>query len=217
MYSTSRNLARAACALLAAGGLALGLDTSAFAADSTTVSPAGDSFSVALSGNATFTVGSVSVTCAVSASTGAVPSSGNSNSGGAVSIPVSAPTFSNCSSSVAFVSGTVTSSGSWSLDLQNGSTDSATFVVPVGGVVVQTSGLATCTITAAPSSAADVSGTWTNGSSGSASGIAFSGAAVPINVTGGGLCPSENTNAAFTATYNVTDTSNSSASITVGS
>ncbi|MEV7526278.1 hypothetical protein [Streptomyces sp. NPDC091371] len=184
------------------------------AAGSTTVTPAGHAFKATLSGKATLKAGSVTVTCSVSVSTGAVPAApGNQNGAGPVSSPISAPTYSSCTSSMPGVTPTVTTSGAWTVAMQNGSPVTATMTVPAGGLVVRTSGLASCTVTAAPTAAANVGGTWANGAPPS---LTFTNASVPVKVTGGFGCPTSATSSTFNAVYLVTDSTDPAQQITVG-
>lgn len=183
-------------------------------AGSTTVTPAGHAFKATLSGKATLKAGSVTVTCSVSVSTGTVPTApGNQNAAGPVSSPISPPTYSSCTSSVPGVTPTVTTSGAWAVSMQNGSPITATMTVPTGGLVVHTTGLATCTVTAAPAGPAAVPGTWTNGAPPS---LTFTNASVPVTVTGGFGCPTSATFSTFNAVYKVTDTTDPAQQITVG-
>ncbi|KIF04614.1 hypothetical protein PL81_17645 [Streptomyces sp. RSD-27] len=205
----------AAAALTAASATATATATAAPlpAAGSTTVTPAGHAFKAALSGKATLKAGSVTVTCSVSVSTGSVPAApGNHNAAGPVSSPISPPTYSSCTSSMPGVTPTVTTSGAWSVSMQNGSPVTATMTVPTGGLVVHTTGLATCTVTAAPGGAASVPGTWANGAPSS---LTFSGASVPVTVSGGFGCPTSATSSAFSAVYLVSDTTDPAQQITV--
>ncbi|MCC0094729.1 MULTISPECIES: hypothetical protein [Streptomyces] len=214
----SRTRTALALGLAAAGALSVASVTATAApaplAGSTTVTPAGHSFTATLSGKATLKAGSVTVTCTVSVSTGTVPAApGNQNASGPVSSPISPPTYSSCTSSVWGVTPTVTTSGAWSVSMQNGSPITATMTVPVGGLVVQTSGLATCTVTAAPTAPANVAGTWANGAPPS---LTFTNASVPVTVTGGFGCPTSATSSVFNAVYKVTDTTDPAQQITVG-
>ncbi|KPI08520.1 hypothetical protein OV450_3487 [Actinobacteria bacterium OV450] len=216
----SRTRTAFALGLAAAGALSVASVTATATATplplagSTTVTPAGHSFKATLSGKATLKAGSVTVTCSVSVSTGAVPAApGNQNAAGPVSSPISAPTYSSCTSSIPGVTPTVTTSGSWSVSMQDGSPITATMAVPVGGLVVHTTGLATCTVTAAPSAPANVAGSWVNGAPPS---LTFANAAVPVTVTGGFGCPTSATSSTFNAVYKVTDTTDPAQQITVG-
>ncbi|MFE2875199.1 hypothetical protein ACFXG6_00785 [Streptomyces roseus] len=214
----SRTRTALALGLAAAGALSVASVTATAApaplAGSTTVTPAGHSFKATLSGKATLKAGSVTVTCTVSASTGTVPAApGNQNASGPVSSPISPPTYSSCTSSIFGVTPTVTTSGAWSVSMQNGSPITATMTVPAGGLVVQTTGLATCTVTAAPTAPANVAGTWTNGAPPS---LTFTNASVPVTVTGGFGCPTSATSSVFNAVYKVTDTTDPAQQITVG-
>ncbi|MFJ8016084.1 hypothetical protein [Streptomyces sp. NPDC096339] len=184
------------------------------AAGSTTVTPAGHAFKATLSGKATLKAGSVTVTCSVSVSTGTVPAApGNQNAAGPVSSPISPPTYSSCTSSMPGVTPTVTTSGAWTVSMQNGSPITATMTVPVGGLVLKTTGLASCTVTAAPTAAANVGGTWANGAPSS---LTFANASVPVKVTGGFGCPTSATSSTFNAVYLVTDSTDTAQQITVG-
>lgn len=185
------------------------------AAGSTTVTPAGHSFKATLTGKATLKAGSVTVTCSVSVSTGTVPAApGNHNPDGPVSSPISPPTYSSCTASLPGVTPTVTTSGAWTVSMQNGSPITATMTVPVGGLVLKTTGLATCTVTAAPTAAANVGGTWANGAPSS---LTFTNASVPVKVTGGFGCPTSATSSTFNAVYLVADSTDPAQQITVGS
>ncbi|MFF1477199.1 hypothetical protein ACFVYD_06425 [Streptomyces sp. NPDC058301] len=218
---------RAPAALLAAAAaLTLGATTaaSALAPGSTTVTPAGHSFTAKLNGTATFTAGSTTMTCTVSVSapngtsTNKVPDApGNHNAAGPVSAAVNPPTFSGCTTSIFGVGVTVTSNatnGQWSISAQYGSPTAAGFTMPKGGVVIKTSGLASCTLTASPTGPSSVNGTWTNGSP---SRLAITNAPVAATGTGGFLCPTGNQTATFSATYDVTDTTDPAQPITVTS
>lgn len=215
-------LLTAGTGVVAALGLSLAMTGSATAqpaaapsapAASTTVSPAGHSFTAALSGKATFKAGSVTVTCTVSSSSGQVPAApGNQNPAGPVSSSTTPATYSSCSTSMPGVSASVTTSGTWGVAMQNGAPVTAGLTIPVGGFVLKTSGLASCTVTAAPTSAATVNGTWTNGAP---SALGFTNAQVPVKVTGGFGCPTSATTSTFNAVYKVSDTTDPASQITV--
>ncbi|MFD9357753.1 hypothetical protein [Streptomyces sp. NPDC060031] len=214
----SRTRTALALGMAAAGALSLASVSATAAplplAGPTTVTPAGHAFTATLSGKATLKAGSVTVTCSVSVSTGTVPAApGNHNAAGPVSSPISPPTFSSCTASLPGVTPTVTTSGSWTVSMQNGSPIAATMGVPVGGLVLKTTGLATCTVTAAPTAPAGVSGSWTNGAPPS---LTFANASVPVKVTGGFGCPTSSTSSTFNAVYKVTDTTDPAQQITVG-
>lgn len=216
MSRTRTTLTLAAAA--AAGALSLASVSATAAplplAGSTTVTPAGHAFKATLSGKSTLKAGSVTVTCTVSVSTGAVPAApGNQNASGPVSSPISPPTYSSCTSSIPGVTPTVTTSGAWSVSMQNGSPITATMNVPTGGLVVDTTGLAVCTVTAAPSGPAGVAGSWANGAPPS---LTFTNASVPVTVTGGFGCPTSATSSTFNAVYKVADTTDPAQQITVG-
>ena len=139
---------------------------------------------------------------------------GNHNDDGPVVSAVNAPTYSACSTSLPGVEAAVTTSGEWTVSMQNGSPSTAGLTMPSGGFVLKTSGLAECTVTAAPDGPATATGEWANGSP---STLAFSAAAVPVKVEGGFGCPTSTTSSEFGATYEVTDTSDAGADVSVTS
>ncbi|MCL6302140.1 hypothetical protein [Streptomyces kronopolitis] len=182
-------------------------------AASTTVLPAGHGFTATLSGKATFKAGSVVVTCTVSTSSGQVPAApGNHNAAGPVSSSTTPATYSSCTTSLPGVSASVTTSGTWGVAMQMGAPVTAGLTIPTGGFVLKTSGLASCTVTAAPTAAATVPGTWANGAP---STLTFTNAAVPVKVVGGFGCPTTATSSVFNATYKVADTTAPASQITV--
>ncbi|GAA0459607.1 hypothetical protein ACFQ2B_22700 [Streptomyces stramineus] len=190
------------------------------AAGSTTVSPAGHFFAAKLVGKATFKAGSVTLTCTVSTSqptagsdNNRVPAApGNHNPAGPVVSPINAPTYSSCTASLPGVTATVVTSGAWSVAMQHGSPSTATLTVPVGGFVLKTSGLATCTVTGAPTAAADIATEFTNGAP---SKLTVTNASVPVKVEGGFGCPTSAATSVFNATYEVTNTTDPATPITV--
>jgi len=169
------------------------------AGDGVDVEPAGDAIAGNLASGtaAVFTAGNIAVSCAVSHTSGTIPTT--DNPADPVTGVLSPPTFTSCSTNIGFAATTTTNStnGNWALDISCGG--NATLHVPRAGAV---SHVATCTITVAPSAAVDVPATWTNGSPGK---LTVS-ATLPISHSGF-LCPSVNT-ATFSATYNITDTTN---------
>lgn len=215
----SRN--RSFLAVAAAGVLALSWGGSALAAQQgpTTLEPAGDAFEAVLDGTAEFDAGNVVVTCQVSATS---PGNGNNlvpaapdnhNSAGAVSGPINSPTFENCSTNVPLVNATVTVNDPvWEISVQHGAPSTGTMLIPAGGIVVTTSGLASCTATVSPDAPVAVTGDWTNGDP--ASTLAFDTKA-PAVVEGGFGCPTDAEESSFKATYLVTNTDNPSTPITV--
>ncbi|MBB4892658.1 hypothetical protein FHS39_001669 [Streptomyces olivoverticillatus] len=190
-------------------------------AGSTTVSPAGHAFSATLNGTATFKAGSVTVTCNVSSSVPAdgsdnnrVPAApGNVNPAGPVASALNAPTYSDCAANLPGVDVTVTTSGTWGVSMQYGSPITASLTVPKGGLVLKTTGLANCTVTAAPDTAATFPAAFTNGAP---SQLVVTDAAVPVVAEGGFGCPTSATSSLFNATYDVTDVTDPASQITVG-
>lgn len=193
------------------------------AAGSTTVTPAGHHFAANLTGNATFKAGTMTVTCTVSSSVPTSPTGSddsnrvpdapdNTNPAGPVSGPLNPPTYSSCQTSMPGVYATITTTGAWGVSVQHGAPATASLTMPSGGFVLQTSGLATCTVTAAPSGPAALNGTWTNGAP---STLAFSNVSVPVHVVGGFGCPTSATSSVFNATYHITDVTDPASQITV--
>jgi hypothetical protein len=193
------------------------------AASSTTVTPAGDAFRASQSSGATaeFSLGNITISCAVATTDGTIDAEpGNANPAGAVTGSLTDPAFTDCTTGLGvLLRVTVTTNhdnGAWGVSLQHDPAGpTAALLVPKGGVVVKTSGIASCTVTVAPDGAASVPGTWTNGDGTTLPQLAVDQASVPVAVSGSFLCPSEATST-FTATYDVTDTTDPSRQISVG-
>ncbi|CAM5557035.1 hypothetical protein [Streptomyces abikoensis] len=212
----------ASLSLAGAAGAQPGPAAATIAAGSTTVTPAGHSFAATLSGKATFKAGSVTATCTVSSSKPSddqpalnrIPDApGNQNPAGPVVSGLNAPTYSGCTASIPGVTTTVATSGEWKVSMQYGSPITATLTIPVGGFVLKSTGLANCTITAAPAAAADIAAAYTNGSPAK---LTVANANVPVKVEGGFGCPTSATTSVFNAVYDVTDTTDPGSQITVG-
>lgn len=168
------------------------------------VEPAGDNIAGDLAGvNAIFTAGAISVSCANSHTSGTIPTA--NNPAAVVTGVLAPPTFTSCTSNIGLAATTTTNNtnGNWELDISCGG--QASLHVPRAGAVTR---LLTCTITVAPTAAVDIPATWTNG----APGTLTVSATLPISRSGFG-CPNVNT-ATFTATYNITDTSNPTVNVT---
>ena len=204
-------------AVLFAVLVALSGPASALTLSSTTVTPAGHQFSASLSagGSATFTVGSVTVSCHQSSTSGAVPAApANHNGSGPVTSTLTPATFDNpgaCPTNVFLTTATTTSNntnGPWSIALQFDLTGSTgTLTIPQAGVVTQISGLASCTITVAPNGPATITGPLLPGNASTLPRLDLSaGTSVPIHVTGTAGCPTAATSATFSASYDITDT-----------
>jgi hypothetical protein len=186
----------------------------------TSVSPAGDHVSASLppGGTLNVTLGGTTGTCTSSTSNPSgnknrIPTAGNPNPSGAVSVKINPPATSGCDDGLPGTTVTVATSGSWKVALQRRpSKVKATLTIPQGGAVITTSGLANCTGTVAPSGPTKVVGTWTNGSP---STITITNESVPVVITGGGLCPTDTTLGFLTVTYQVRDTDHPGTNITV--
>ncbi|MFD6157624.1 hypothetical protein ACFWF7_36845 [Nocardia sp. NPDC060256] len=195
-----------------AAAVALGAGP-AQAAASTTVGPAGAAVSAVNVGAVTATAGPVTVTCNTVTATGSVPAApNNQNPGGPVTVQIGAPSISDCSTNLPGLTATVTTSGTWSVSVQNGSPIVGSLTIPQGGMTVHNSGLATCTTVVAPNGPATVAGTFTNGNP---SKVTSNGSA-PVKITGGFLCPTNSTSGSVSATLALTNTTNPSQPITVG-
>ncbi|GHD32796.1 hypothetical protein GCM10007147_36770 [Nocardiopsis kunsanensis] len=219
--SFPRSAARPVLALAGAGALLLTWGGPAHAQqESTTVEPAGAAFSVSLAGEATFEAGPMTVTCTVSDS---APGDGNNlvpdepdnhNPEGAVTGSINAPGFDDCESDLPLVDVEVdVTDAVWDMSMQHGATTVGTMHVPAAGIVVNTSGLASCTATVSPDAPVGIQGTWTNG--GTVSTLGFDTTA-PIELEGDTAC-SDDDEAVFEATYEVTNTDDPGTPITVGS
>lgn len=200
----------------------------ALAAPSTTVTPAGHAFTASLVAGTTadFVVGSVTVACDTSNATGAVPAEpDNQTADGAVTSTIAPPSFSTgggaCPTNIVFTTAVTTTNadaGDWTIALQYDPAGSTgTLTIPAGGVVTTTSGLAACTVVVAPDAPASVTGPWVPGTATSLPVLDLSaGVEVPIAVSGGAGCPTAATAATFSASYEIADTTDPAAQITVG-
>ena len=151
-------------AIVAAGALSAG--TGSAVAASTTVSPAGNTISLAASPVKTGLYQAMGVeSCTISGGAAQIPAApANTNPTGPVTINLTTrPTFSNCSVYGGAAPITVTTSGTWSLKFQNGATKVATLTIPANGLRANFSSGAGCS--AYNYSAIVLNGTWTNGSS----------------------------------------------------
>ncbi|MBH1935189.1 hypothetical protein I5Q34_13040 [Streptomyces sp. AV19] len=215
-------LAATAALALAAAGTATARTADA---PSTTVTPAGHSFAATLNGKATFKAGSLTVTCSTSSSkpvTGStnnqVPAApGNSNPSGPVASDLNPPTYTDCVASLAGVKVSVETSGTWNVSMQNGDPITATLTIPTGGFVLKSTGLATCTVTAAPTAPATFGTVFTNSDDTGPSKFTVTDATVSVKVEGGFGCPTATKTSVFNAVYDITDTTDPASRITVGS
>lgn len=170
----------------------------------------------------TFDAGPVTVTCTRSATEPASGTSNriprqpaNTNADGSVTMDISAPVFESCTTNAPGLKAKVTTNadrGPWKVALQHGTPSTARLIIPAGGFVLETSGLLSCTVTAAPGKAAEAEAAWTNGAP---STLRLSGATVPVKTEGGYFCPTSITTAAITAAYQITNTTDPAHQITV--
>ncbi|MCM6775085.1 hypothetical protein NDR87_24610 [Nocardia sp. CDC159] len=211
LFFARMTLAAVSCA---AATVAIGAPAQAVPAGSTTVSPAGAAVRATNQGPLVFTSGSVTFTCNSAVATGSVPAApANHNPNGPVSVQISAPTISGCTTNIPGLNATVTTSGTWSVSVQNGSPIAGSMTIPQGGVTIKSSGVASCTALVAPNGPAVLPGTFTNGNP---STVSASNVPVPVKVTGGFLCPTDVTSGTQTGTFALTNTTNPSQPITVG-
>lgn len=223
----ARRWALVAVAVLTGAGLVILQAGPAQAAASTTVGPAGHSYTASLVAGSTavFKVSTTTVTCNQSSNGGAVPAEpANTSADGPVVSSLTPAIFANnggaCPTNVLFTTArTVSNStnGDWTIALQYDPAGSVgTMTIPQGGVVTTISGLASCVVTVAPNGPASVSGPWIPGTATSQPVLDFSaGVSLPIRVTGGLTCPTGSTTATFTARYAITDTTDATQQITV--
>lgn len=182
-----------------------------------TVTTAGHNFTASNSGNVTFKLGTVTVSCTGSSTSGTVPSPPNNPTGSGVPVcgATSAPTFTGCT--VLGVATTITSSGSWQICLANNSgSPQGTLKPPQHGV----SATATifgqhCTAVGPNLSGESLTGAWTNGSGSTKSKLVFSGGSLSVTTSGGAPCPSATT-VQISGTYNISDTTSPSTNVIVG-
>lgn len=202
---------------VAAAALVAVLGVGAHLALADTVTTAGHNFTATNSGNITFKLGSNTVSCTGSSTSGTVPSPPNNptSSGVPVCGATSAPTFTGCT--VLGVATTITSSGAWQICLaNNGGSPTGTLKPPQNGV----SATATifgqhCTAKGPTMSGESIAGVWTNGSGTTKSKVVFTNASVSVATSGGFPCPSATT-VQISGTYNVADTTSSSTNVLVG-
>jgi hypothetical protein len=137
--------------------------------NATTVTPAGDNFSITNTTNATLTTSNgagTTVTCTGSTGAGTVPAATNNASTGSVTSQLTtAIGFTGCTSPIG--NATVTEAGGEYIDVQSFSpTTSEVDVAAIGvnqnGYTITFAGIA-CTIKASPNGASAVMGAWTDG------------------------------------------------------
>ncbi|MFJ3876731.1 hypothetical protein ACIPW5_04650 [Streptomyces sp. NPDC090077] len=191
---------------------------SAAAPAGTSLAPAGHRFDAVAGQPVTFDAGPISVTCARSSSTGNTLPAGSAatNPSGPVSLRIEPPVFQDCTTDAPGLRVSVETNedhGPWELRLQyaaSGTTGRLT--MPAGGFVLRTSGLLSCTATAAPGAAASLPARWDP----EAPALGLTAAPVPIRLEGGFFCPSSIASAAISAAYTVRDTTDPARRITAG-
>ncbi|MFC5182895.1 hypothetical protein [Actinomadura harenae] len=110
------------------------------------------------------------------------------------------PSFVNCKDNFGGTA-TITPHGVWTLSATGGSSPTVTVTIPTGGATFTTSTLPGCTVTAAPSAPAPISGPYTNPPTAS---MALS-ASVPFSGVGcGSLSPTGSVTGTFTTSPAVT-------------
>ncbi|WP_171161950.1 hypothetical protein [Streptomyces sp. I05A-00742] len=225
LLAAGAGLAVAASVTLTGAGTATAGTATVQDSPSTTVTPAGHSFAATLNGKASFKAGSVTVTCTVSSSVpqagspgNRIPDApGNHNASGPVTNDINPPTYSGCTTSMPGVRATIETSGTWNVSLQNGDPIVATLGIPTGGFKLTTTGLASCTVTAAPTAPVALQAAFTNGDDDGPSKITLTNAPSPVTVEGGFGCPTAAKTSTFSAVYDVTDTTDAASRVIVGS
>lgn len=195
MKATQIRITLGLAAVLGLGVLALALGFGGQAAYADAVSPTG-AFSAALctGTTATFKLGTATVTCTVSNTSGNATTSSH---GQPICGNLTAPTLTGCTVKAAGFSfgATCTTSGTWNLCASSSGTASLT--IPQNGVSCSASILGqTCHATSTTAGAFTANGTWAN----AGSKATFANQNVPVVTSGGFPCPSSNT-AVFGATY----------------
>ncbi|MFD4996751.1 hypothetical protein [Streptomyces buecherae] len=217
LTTSAAGVAAAAAVALSLAGTATAESRTTAAAGSTTVTPAGHYFGAKQSGDIVLKAGAMTVTCKVSTSQPAgsgsanqIPAApNNTNPSGPVSGTITAPTFEDCTTNVPGVNVSIATSGTWGISIQHGTTIAANLSAPQGGLVMSLTGALTCTGT---SGAANVPGTWTNGSPAK---LRYAESTVPVTITGGAGCPTDVTSASLSAAYDVSDVTDPSATLAV--
>ncbi|QIS11458.1 hypothetical protein [Nocardia arthritidis] len=200
-------------ALTAASCTAVAVASPAQADASTTVTPAGAAVSAVNQGPLTFAAGEVTGSCNTVNANGSVPAApGNQNASGPVSVQIGSPTIGDCSSSLP-VTIAVSTSGTWGVQVQYGSTITGSLTIPQGGMVIQGSGLANCTTVVAPDGPVTLSGTFTNGNPPT---VTIDNVSAPIRTTGDPICPTDATTGSVSGTLVLNNTTDPSQPITVG-
>jgi hypothetical protein len=166
---TIKKFAFSVAAMCAALGVVAG-SAGATTGNATTVTPAGDNFSITNTTNATLTTSNgagSTVTCTGSTGAGTVPAATNNASTGSVSAQLTtAVGFTGCTAPL-FGNATVAESGGEYIDVQSFSPTSSD--VDVAAIGVNQNGYtitfanSTCTIKASPNGASPVMGAWTDG------------------------------------------------------
>ena len=195
MKATQIRITLGLAAVFGAGvfAVALGLgDQTAFA---DAVSPTGAFTASLCSGTkATFKLGTATVSCNVSSTTGNATSSA---SGQPICDAITAPTLSGCTVNAAGFSfaATCTTTGTWNLCASSGGTASLTIPQNAVACTARVFGQ-TCTATSTTAGSATIAGAWNN----TTSSAGFTSQSVPVATSGGFPCPSANA-AVFLAQY----------------
>ncbi len=189
---------------------------------STTVTPAGDSFQGNLSRGTTasFSTGSAKLTCSKSSFAGKVPQApSNTSRTGPLNMDATPPSFTDCPTGNPLTNASVstnTDNGNWAFAFQNDPAGpKGTVTIPKGGIVGAVTGIANCKVLVAPNGPVTITGDWTPGSASTAARLSIHATDVPMKVTGGALCPTSQTSGAFSATYDITDTTTPGSQITI--
>ncbi|MFZ3475805.1 hypothetical protein ACODT3_40565 [Streptomyces sp. 4.24] len=195
------------------------------AASGTSLSPAGHRFEAVAAQPVVFAAGPITVTCARSSSLpgkdgvhNTVPAgAAHTNPAGPVALRITPPAFQDCTTDAPGLRVAVETNedhGPWQVLLQHGAPATARLSIPASGFVLRTSGLLSCTATAAPGGPATAEGRWRAGAAAPA--VVLDRAAIPVKLEGSYFCPTSITSAAISAEYTVRDTTDPAQHITVG-
>lgn len=207
---------------LVALAITAGIGLGARMALADTATPAGDGFT-ATSSNMSLKLGAITtVTCTgVSmSSTVPVPPNNPTPAGLPVCGPITIPTFTGCSATIGTrtFDATLTANGSWSYCLSN-TGPTGQLIIPKNSIAIAAGG---CSATVTPNGSVTISGTWINGTSATSpnpanppSKVAFTNVSVPVMTAGGFPCPAA-VSGIFSASFDVVNTTNPSAAITIG-
>ncbi|MFI5983400.1 hypothetical protein ACIBEA_21290 [Streptomyces sp. NPDC051555] len=195
-------------------------------AAATSLSPAGHRFEAVAAQPVVFEAGPITVTCARSSSLpgedavhNTVPAgAAHTDPAGPVALRITPPVFQDCTTDAPGLRVAVETNedhGPWQVLLQHGAPATARLSIPAGGFVLRTSGLLSCSATAAPGGPATARAGWRPGAAAEPA-VVLDKAAIPVKLEGSFFCPTSITSAAISAEYTIRDTTDPAQHITVG-